>query len=73
LRKSYSFYFFAHASAAQRFDSAAAAGQGKHHNYYCIFWQIAPAQSGKAAVRLEPVLGGFVLYLVCCFYDRPDI
>jgi len=47
--------------AAQRNGSAAAAGLARHHNYYCTFWQIAPARSGRAAVRLEPVLGVFLL------------
>ena len=28
------------------------------------FWQIAPAWSGRAAVRLEPVLGRFLFYSV---------
>jgi hypothetical protein len=36
----------------------AAAGWARCLTNYCIFWQIAPARSGRAAVRLEPVLGG---------------
>jgi hypothetical protein len=44
--------------AAQRIGSAAAAGLARLLTHYGIFWQIAPARSGRAAVRLEPVLGG---------------
>ena len=41
---------------AQRMGSAAAAGWARHLTNYGTFWQIAPARSGRAAVRLEPVL-----------------
>ena len=44
----------------ERNGSAAAAGRARRHNFYCIFWRIAPARSVRAAVRLEPVLGGAV-------------
>ena len=34
----------------------AAAGLARRLTNYCIFWQNAPARSGRAADRLEPVL-----------------
>ena len=43
---------------AQRIGSAAAAGLARLLFNMRHFWQITPARSGRAAVRLEPVLGG---------------
>ncbi len=50
-------------TTTQRIGSAAAAGLARHVSFYRHFWKTAPAQSGKAAVRLEPVLGVIPRYL----------
>ena len=45
-------------TAAQRNGSAAAAGPRDSLSIIAHFWQADAVVSGRAAVRLEPVLGG---------------
>ena len=59
--------------AAQRFGSAAAAGLAKLLlNYRAISSKLSLRTSGRAAVRLEPVLGGLISFFTVCSHNEVD-